>query len=48
LAIICFTGVDQSRDVRMIETRKDLPLSAETHAEIGSLRAVDDFDSNLS
>ena len=48
LTIIRLTRIDQARDIRMIEARKNLPLSAEAHAQIGSVRTVDYFDRNLA
>ena len=35
LAILRLACIDQSRDVRMIEARENLPLGTEAHAEIG-------------
>jgi hypothetical protein len=32
----------------MIEARQNLPLGAEAHAQISSLRAIDYFDCDLS
>ena len=48
LAIIRLASVDQSRDVRVIEARENLPLGAKAHAEIRGGRAIDDFDRDLS
>ena len=48
LAIVRLAGIDQSRDVRMIQARENLPLGTEAHAEIGCSCAIDYFDCDLA
>ena len=49
LAVLGFAGVEQARDVRVVQAGEDLPLGAEAQAELALHRAaVDDLDCDLS
>src|SRR5690606_16644397 len=48
LSFGCFPRIDESCDVRVIETREDLPFRAETLAQIAVDRGrIDDLDRDL-